>query len=253
MAEEKDKKDFEPVKNIFENLLGGMTVVSDEEAKRRDEEIAQIDAENLRRAREEMFRKSGIAEKFADADLKDILSSGIAEMKDHEGKPVTDFKFLESFIADIAGGKPRTMLVFGGYGTGKSVFAAAVMHELCRKGVDSGYFKSHEILQRLDDVKWHTSKETRNIIMRDVCSPSFRVIDEIGRYPDARLEQFVLFDITNRCYETYRSSIYITNLTRKELGGFLGGAVIDRFKGFGMTLEFSGKSFRGTEKELYTK
>lgn len=250
---EKKKPDFVKADEAFNKVLGGITVVSDEEAAEHDRQIYEMEAENLRKAREEMYQKSGIAEKFSKVELADIVASGIAEMKDNKGNLIADLEFLNDFISDIVDGKPRVLLLFGEYGTGKSVFASAVMHELCKQGISSAYYKAHEIMQRLDDVKWHCSHESRQGIINEICNPRLRVIDEIGRYPDSRNEQFVLFDITNKCYETFKSLIYISNLTKKELGEFMGGAVIDRFKGFGMTIEFCGKSFRGTEKELYTK
>lgn len=251
MSEEK-KPDFVKADEAVKNVLAGITVVPDEEAAERDMQIRKMESENLRKAREEMYQKSGIAEKFSKVEFSDLLKSGLAEMKDNKGN-IIDLEFLNDFISDIAQGKPRALLVFGEYGTGKSVFAASIMHELCRQGISSAYYKAHEVMQRLDDVKWHCSHESRKEIINEICTPGFRVIDEIGRYPDSKNEQFVLFDITNKCYETYKSSVYISNLPKKELGEFMGGAVIDRFKGFGMTIEFSGKSFRGTEEELYTK
>lgn len=251
--DEDKKPEFKPVEDVVKRAAGNVGVVSDEEAAKRDEEIRRIEAENLRKAREEMYRKSGIAKKFEAVELSDLVRSGIAEMKDKDGNVITDMRIFNDFINDVAAGKPRALWLCGKYGTGKSVFAAALMRELCRRGVSSAYFKTHEVMQRIDDVKWHLSRETRASIMQDLCRPQFRILDEIGRYPDSKWEQFVLFDVTNKCYETYKSSIYISNLTKKELGDFLGGAVTDRFKGFGMTIEFSGASFRGTEKDLYTK
>lgn len=251
MSEEK-KPDFVKADEAVKNVLAGITVVPDEEAAERDMQIRKMESENLRKAREEMYQKSGIAEKFSKVEFSDLLKSGLAEMKDNKGN-IIDLEFLNDFISDIAQGKPRALLVFGEYGTGKSVFAASIMHELCRQGISSAYYKAHEVMQRLDDVKWHCSHESRKEIINEICTPGFRVIDEIGRYPDSKNEQFVLFDITNKCYETYKSSVYISNLPKREFGEFMGRAVLDRFKGFGMTIEFSGKSFRGSDKELYTK
>lgn len=250
------KKDEEPIKKadgVLKNVLADVRLGTDEEIAELDAEIARMETERLKESRESMFLRSGIAEKLKSVNLSELLESGLAEMKDGKGNPINDIKIFDDFISDIVGGKPRALLIYGEYGTGKSVFTTALMHELCRKGVSCAYYKSHEIMQRLDDVKWHLSRETRAGIMYEICSPNFRVIDEIGRFPDSKTEQFVLFDVTNRCYETFKSSIFISNLTRNELVNFIGGAVIDRFKGLGMTIEFSGKSFRGSEKELYTK
>lgn len=250
--EEFSEKEMER-ETFIAKITQGVSVGSYEEIAAREEEISKIEAEKRREARENSYRRSGIAEKFLKVEFSDLVKNGIAEMKDKDGNVITDMQIFYDFINDIVAGKPRALWLCGKYGTGKSVFAIAIMHELCRCGVSSAYFKTHEVMQRLDDVKWHLSRETRADIIQNLCYPRFRILDEIGRYPDSKWEQFVLFDVTNKCYETFKSSIYISNLTKEELGSFLGGAVTDRFKGFGMTIEFSGKSLRGTEKELYIK
>lgn len=253
---EEEKKNKDPIKTVPEvmkSVFAGITVASDEDIAKREEEIRKYKEEQRKANRERNFLNSGIAEKFENVELSDILEAGIAEMKDKDGNIITDINVFEKFISDIAEGKPRGLWLCGKYGTGKSVFAIALMHELCRRGVSCSYFKTHEVMQRLDDVKWHLSHETRAGIVKELCSSDFRIFDEIGRYPDSKWEQFILFDVTNKCYESYKSMLFISNLTRNELGEFLGGAATDRFKGLGMTIEFSGKSFRGSEKELYTK
>ena len=245
--------EIKPAQNLVSSLFEKFNQIKDEEAESYERELEEKKAEITRQRREEAYIKSGIAEKFEKVELSDLLQSGLAEMRDKDGNVIDNVQVINDFISDVVKGKPRAILIFGEYGTGKSVFSLAVMHELCKQGVSCAYFKSHEVMQRLEDVKWHCSEESRQGIIGSVCKPRFRIIDEVGRYPDMKGEQFVLYDVTNRCYESYKSSIYITNLTKKELAEFYGGAVIDRFKGVGMTIEFTGKSFRGTEKELYTK
>lgn len=252
-VEKKNKDLIKTPEEVLKSVFSGLTVGTDEEVAAREEEIRKHDEKVRKEARENSFLNSGIAEKFKSVELSDILRSGIAEMKDKDGNVITDINLFEKFISDIAKGKPRGLWLCGKYGTGKSVFAIALMHELCRRGVSCSYFKTYEVMQRLDDVKWHLSHETRAGIVKELCHADFRIFDEIGRYPDSKWEQYILFDVTNKCYESYKSMLFISNLTRNELGEFLGGAATDRFKGLGMTIEFSGKSFRGSEKELYTK
>ena len=190
--------------SAFQRVLNSMTVIPVEEAAKRDAEILAAEAENTRNSRETLYRNCGIAEKFERVELADLVKAGLAEMRDKDGNIINDKKIFDDFIADISHGKPRVLLIFGDYGTGKSVFSAAILHELWRVGVTGGYFKSHEIMQRIDDAKWHCSNETRKGIVNEICSPQFRVIDEIGRYPNSKNEQFVLFDVTKRFYESYK-------------------------------------------------
>lgn len=218
-----------------------------------DEEVRRIEAERLRSKREDAFLKSGVAEKYAKVELSDLINSGLADMRAADGRAIGGAQIFHAFIGDVSAERQRALWFYGKCGTGKTVLAVALMRELCRQGVSCAYFKMHEIMQRLDDVKWHLSRETRAEVMREVSRPGLLVLDEIGRWPDPNLEQFVLFDVTNRRYEAYRSSIYVSNLGKKGLGEFMGGAVADRFRGIGASVEFVGKSFRGAEEELYTR
>ena len=246
--EEKKARKQQYIKRLTEQF----SVIPDEESARVDREIAENEEKERMRKREDNFLHTGIEEKYRKTELKDLVQSGMAKMTDSNGVELTDVGIFYDFISDIANGKPRSLWLCGEYGTGKTALAVALMHELCRRGVDCSYYKMHEVMNRLEDVKCRTSRETRTGIIHDVCCTSFRILDEIGRWIYSDWEKFYLFDITNRNYEKFKSSIYISNLKRGELAKFLGGATVDRFRGMGMTLEFTGDSFRGTDSELYT-
>ena len=175
-------------------------------------------------------------------------------MKTKDDKYANFDEVFIPFIADVAKGKPRALWLCGCGGTGKTAVALAVLRELCRAGVSAGYFKMHRVMQDFEETKYFSSRGRRmSDVMDELCRPRFRVIDEIGRYPVAEWEKFRLFDISNEVYEQGGSSIYISNLSRVELGNFLGAACVDRFRGSAMTLEFDGPSFRGDDAELYTE
>ena len=235
---------------VFESVLtslGGST-------QEHDLFVDEVNEKMLRENREQNFKSSGIPRKYLDVELEALrLSPQKISMKALSGKS-EEFSVFDTFIADVAAGKPSSLWLCGNSGTGKTTVAIAVLRELCRKGVSCAYFKMHRIMQDFEETKYFSSRGRRaGDVMRDLCFPRFRVIDEIGRYPVAEWEKFRIFDISNEVYESGGSSIYISNLNRNELSKFLGSACTDRFRGSAKSLEFDGQTFRGIPGELYTE
>ena len=82
--EKKNKDPIETVPEVMKNVFAGITVASDEDIAKREEEIRKYEEEQRKANRERNFLNSGIAEKFENVELSDILEAGIAEMKDKE-------------------------------------------------------------------------------------------------------------------------------------------------------------------------
>ena len=246
MAEDYGKK----LDLVFEDVLSSLGSSSSEH----DAFVDEINEKTIRENRENNFRSSGVPKKYLDVELEELRMSSLKlSMTTLDGKDV-DFSLFDSFIADVVSGKPRALWLCGNSGTGKTTVALAVLRELCRKGISCAYFKMHRIMQDFEETKYFSSRGRKaGDVMKDLCLPRFRVVDEIGRYPVAEWEKFRMFDISNEVYESGGSSIYISNLYRKELSKFLGSACTDRFRGSAMTLEFGGKTLRGSPGELYTE
>ena len=204
---------------------------------------AQINAEKL-------FNNSGLPTKYRGIKLSEITLDKIVYGPENRS---FNSEIVNQFINDVAEGKSRFLWLCGKPGTGKTTLAAAIVKELCYRQKSSRYFKSHEIMQRLEDSKRYSAKENVQMVVKDVVSTSFVVIDEIGRWPITDWEKFRIFEITNQLYENYKSAIFISNMTRVELSSFMGLAAVDRFLEGGKTVDFQGESYRGKNNELYTR
>lgn len=216
---------------------------------RDDAELEAEERKEREKLYEERFRKWCPIEKF-----KDVEFSEIGELKDvvfgRKAEKATKSLF-ENFINDVASGKPRMLWLCGKPGTGKTTISLAVMRELCRRGKTCAYYKSHKMMQEIKESEKFSSKETPSGIISDVCLDDFRIVDEIGRYPNTEWESFRMFEICNDLYEQRKSAAFITNMTSREFADFIGSAATDRFRGIGLVLEFRGESFRGMSNELY--
>lgn len=249
----KEADGFDSLDSVFDRLIASLQrdVSFSEE---RDREIDKNEAERLKKLREDNFLYSGIPLKYRHVEYSELAFSPLAfSMKDFKGGRADFREVFGTFLADVKAGRPRALWLCGNGGTGKTAGALAVEHELCRAGISCAYFKMHRIMQQFEETKYFASRGKRaQDVMSEVCGPRFRIIDEIGRFPFPDWEQFRLFDISNEVYENGGSSIYISNLSRKELAAFLGAACTDRFRGMSGSYEFDGVSFRGQAGELYT-
>lgn len=205
-----------------------------------------------KKAREDMCEQSFIkacgSEKFRNVEFSQL--GELQNVTFGKGENATK-SIISKYIDDVANGNMRFLWLCGNPGTGKTILAVAVIHELCRRGFSCAYFKSHKIMQRLRDAERFSSGINPKDVLSEIIAGKFRVIDEIGRWPVPEWERFRLFDIINDLYEEYKPAIFISNMSGHDLADFIGTAATDRFRGSGMILEFRGESYRGTKDELY--
>lgn len=235
------------------------TLLGDVYSPLTDADVAEINAQQATKDREiqaqfieAQYRSSGVPQKFYDVKLNALFASGLVNATDKNKTPLTKAQ-VTAFIQNVAKGKPQAMWMCGVAGTGKTALACAIINELVRRNVKCKYFKSHEIMARLDDARTRASRETRAGIMADVTGCTLVVIDEVARWPVTEWEKFMLFSLADSNYDSFRSAIYIGNMSTKEFADYMGNAATDRGRGQCMSFSFNGKSLRGSKDELYTK
>lgn len=238
-------------RQFVDGLMNQFCVISSEQDKERDKQVEEYARRQYEENCEYNFQKCCDSEKFRKVELSEL--GELENVVFGKNAEKATMQLFWDYISDVAAGKSSMLWLCGCPGTGKTTIAMAVMHELCRRGISCDYFKSHKIMQKLKDSEHFSSKVMPEDIIKDVCGSKFRVIDEVGRWPVPEWEKFRMFEISNELYENYKSGIFITNMRGAEFAQFIGSATTDRFRGISRILEFRGSSYRGTEKELYTK
>lgn len=197
--------------------------------------------ERFKKARLELFAKQGLPMPVSSK----VLPTGNLMEK-------ANFEKIAQFCKDSKNHKGGNLWFCGGKGTGKTSLACAILYELCMEGLSVQYFRMANLMQKLEDASHsHNSSAAINNVYSEVCANSVCVIDEIGRYPNQQWEQYRLFELIDRIYNVRGGGIFITNLSKQEFADYLGEALTDRFYGNTTCFEFTGKSFRGCEGELY--
>lgn len=224
--------------------------LSEADKARLEAEQAAKDEEMQAQFVDVLYRASGVPQKFYDAELDALFDTEMLHAHSKDNEPLTRAR-VDAFISGVTRKDAVSMWLCGEAGTGKTALACAIIREAVRRGVKCQYFKSHEIMSRLEDVRTRSSRETRASIMTNVTSCPLMVIDEVGRWPNAEWEKFMLFTLADRAYDNRLSAIFISNMGKWEFSEFIGDAATDRGRGKCTAYAFDGASIRGTGGELY--
>lgn len=211
--------------------------VEQEEARKRDEEI--------RRAKEgaliASIGRAGIPDRFADKTLQNFRAEST------EQKRALDFSvgYATDLVQVMKTG--RSAIFLGKPGTGKSHLACAIGQHAIRNHQSSVLFVTvMRAMRSIKDtwVKGSDVSETQAI--EALVEPDLLILDEVGVQFGSEFERNTLFDILNERYERRRPTLFLSNLNKEEITGFLGERVMDRIReDGGKIIPFTWDSYRG--------
>ena len=216
------------------DVLKDIQVLDGENFEYEEPTPEELAAEEERRKKNEeqekakRLRDCGIGERYRQVKLEDYKT-------DNPGR-ASVLELIKQFINNY---RTRTMWMVGNAGTGKTMCAAII----CRECWGSHYCKSYQIEMELDDCKSFKATESRASILKKYSDYPLLVIDEIGKF-ESKEEVKYLFMIINERYEKNKSTVLISNKSKKELAEYLGQPVYDRFTENCMSIEFNFESYR---------
>jgi len=149
----------------------------------------------------------------------------------------------------------KWLILHGGYGTGKSHLAAAVIREAMEADVPQAYFRVWtEYLKRLQASWDDNAREHTSDIERELASGRLVVIDDIDKRRPTAWTREVLFTALNRRYNARLPTVLTFNYGpddvdrnapgRLALEEYLGRATLDRLLEVSIMVEFAGPSYR---------
>lgn len=191
------------------------------EVERRTAEIRNRKA-NQDALRREMFRASGIPERFLD---KDVWRYQRGMPKQNEA-----WEAVKSYcmrIEDVIQ-NGRCLVLFGASGTGKTHLACGVVRHVIEKGGTALYITIQDAVGRIRSTYSKKGDSTEDEVLAEFQRVDVLAIDEIGRQSDSAHERETFFRILNRRYQDLRPTVLVSNLERKALHEFLGQAMCDR-------------------------
>ena len=143
------------------------------------------------------------------------------------------------------------LVMYGNVGTGKTHLSIALGVEACKKGVDTRFFRTAALVNKLSEAK---KSGNLSAFLKKLLKAELIICDEWGYVPLDRVGAQLLFEIIAECYES-KSIIINTNTEFSRWGTVfydeqMTAAILDRVLHHCHLLMFPGPSNRMRESTL---
>ena len=192
------------------NPMGGRKSSDDKFYEAWKEDAEALKAEKAKKLREE----SNLGLRFKRRTFETFDASADKNAYD---------KCLE-YVVRYKKSERNSLLVVGGYGSGKTHLVASIANRLMDEGVPVLFdtFGGH-----LNKLKLEFNGG-RSVYLQQMKTIDMLVLDDIGKEKQTEWSQSIMFDVINYRYEHLLPIIITTNLTHEALAKYLGGAVWSR-------------------------
>jgi DNA replication protein DnaC len=136
--------------------------------------------------------------------------------------------YASAFEGVLADG--RCLVLSGTPGSGKTHLAVAVLKSVMAKGATGRYATVMGMLGRIKATYGKDPSETERQAVEAFVAPDLLVLDEVARQTDSNYEHMQVFHVLNTRYNEGKPTVLVSNLSGRELRGFLGEAVWDRLR-----------------------
>lgn len=134
----------------------------------------------------------------------------------------------------------NSLLILGGYGTGKTHLAAAIANRLVDKGIPV-LFDTY--VNHLNKLKAEFNGKDTGYLNQMKEIPML-ILDDVGKERQSDWTRSVTFDVINYRYEHMTPIVITSNLLLKELEEYLGGACYSRLCEICSGVGTTGKDYR---------
>lgn len=194
----------------------------------------------------EAFREDAAAQKEAKAEhLRKESNLGIRFTRRtfetfDSGRDDDAYQKCLNYVDHYKDTERNSLLLVGGYGTGKTHLAAAIANKLMDDGIPVLFdtFSGH-----LNKLKTEFNGG-RSVYLEQMKNVDMLILDDIGKEKISEWSQSIMFDVINFRYEHLLPIIMTTNLKNDALKSYLGGAVWSRLCEMCSGVMTKGKDYR---------
>lgn len=213
--------------------------------REREEAEEQEKREAMRQAYEASMwmtiDRAGIPVRFATKTLQNY------DAQTPEQRAALSFatNYAEDFATVMKTG--RSAIFIGRLGAGKTHLACAIGQHAIRQHKASVLFITvQRAMRSIKDTWVKGSAVSESQAIAALVSPTLLILDEVGVQFGSDFERHTLFDVLNERYERCLPTLFLSNLTKQEVVGFLGERVMDRIReDGGKVISFNWESHRG--------
>lgn len=194
-----------------------------EAAKKEKDEIAKRYEEAQLKLRYDRSMLYGVSLRNVNKTFDDFK----AETKPQEIAKNKCAKFADAICLDQ---QPKSIIISGGVGTGKTLLASAIVNKCVLSSKKCLFANFIDILREIKDTWKQDSLNSESCIIKKYTTSDALIIDEIGIQVGSDTEKRFIFDIIDGRYRNNLPTILISNLNIKAIEEFVGSRVIDRLR-----------------------
>lgn len=212
----------------------------DEQAAEDSARKVREQADASRRRWEARIGQAGIPERFRDRTLDTYVTETDGQLR--------ALAFARSYADRFgaSGSEGKSALFIGTPGTGKTHLAIGIALQIMAEGRTAMFATVMRAIRTIKDTWRKGAEQSEADAIQALVFPSLLILDEVGVQFGSDAEKLLLFDVLNERYERRRPTILLSNLTAKEVSGYLGERIMDRLReDGGEVIVFDWVSHRG--------
>jgi len=183
----------------------------------------------------QLFSVSRLGERFAECRFETFVARPGTELALKMMRRYCDEFDLWNGIAPMLWGPP---------GSGKSHLAAAVTHELIRRGKTVVFQSVPELLTRIRGTYGDDARESERDVMTALMDCDLLVLDDLGAERVTDWVQDTMFRLVDGRYRATKPIMVTTNLEPRELAAVLGIRMADRLVEMTIPVQLQATSYR---------
>lgn len=181
-----------------------------------------------------IFRQSTVNASIKDATVRNYKPKN----KDQEKAKSTAIEYVKTFSTD----NPKSLILQGSYGTGKSHLAYAIAKAVKKKGYSVAFMHIPMLMERIKATYNRESIETTDELVKLLSSIDLLVLDDVGVENTEHTLNKLFSIVDNR---TGKNNIFTTNFSDKELNQNMNWQRINsRMKHNARTVRMLGDDYR---------
>lgn len=176
------------------------------------------------------------------ASLRDTTVNSYQPQNEHQTKAKnTAIEYVKTFSLD----KPKSLILQGSYGTGKSHLAYAIAKAIKQQGYSVAFMHIPMLMERIKATYNRNATETTDELVQLLSSIDLLVLDDVGVENTEHTLNKLFSIVDNR---VGKNNIFTTNFSDKELNQNMNWQRINsRMKQNARTVRVLGDDFRGRD------